>query len=216
MVYKRIILDVELPDNYDEFANISDMSVINTAESPGICFEQENLFSANITNEDYYNKVLALSSAFFHMYLIQLGEEQFNLYQETATFPANWFLEPGEENLPAGLKTRELVDLLKHPERPTAFVVTDDFLGVSLEQSCRDCGLSVPNDISIISFNNSLFAQLATPPLTSIDINSVQLGMEAATQIIKHMENPNLSSTKIIVPHTIIERESCQKIENYN
>ena len=104
---------------------------------------------------------------------------------------------------------QELMDLLKHPERPTAFVVTDDFLGVSLEQSCRDCGLSVPNDISIISFNNSLFAQLATPPLTSIDINSVQLGMEAATQIIKHMENPNLASTKIIVPHTIIERESC-------
>ena len=111
---------------------------------------------------------------------------------------------------------QELIDLLKHPERPTAFVVTDDFLGVSLEQSCRDCGLSVPNDISIISFNNSLFAQLATPPLTSIDINSVQLGMEAATQIIKHMENPNLASTKIIVPHTIIERESCQKIELLN
>ena len=95
---------------------------------------------------------------------------------------------------------KELIDLLKHPECPTAFVVTDDFLGVSLEQACRDCGLSVPNDISIISFNNSLFAQLSTPPLTSIDINSVQLGMEAATQIIKHIENPNLTSTKIIVP----------------
>lgn len=106
----------------------------------------------------------------------------------------------------------ELVDLLKNNNRPTAFVVTDDFLGVSLVQTCRECGLSIPNDLSIISFNNSLFALLSSPPLTSIDINSVQLGIEAATQIIKHMENPTLASTKIIVPHTIIERNSCNEI----
>lgn len=105
-----------------------------------------------------------------------------------------------------------LMQLLKHPDRPTAFVVTDDFLGVSLEHCCRECGLSVPEDISIISFNNSLFAELASPSLTSIDINSVQLGIEAATQVINHLENPNLAPTKIIVPHRIIERDSCMKL----
>ena len=46
-----------------------------------------------------------------------------------------------------------LTDLLKDPERPTAFVVTDDFLGVALERSCREAGLSIPEDLSIISFN---------------------------------------------------------------
>lgn len=106
----------------------------------------------------------------------------------------------------------ELSDLLKRPDRPTAFVVTDDFLGVALERTCRECGLTVPEDLSIISFNNSLFAQMTSPPLTSIDINSMQLGEEAATQIIKHMENPNLASTKIIVPHKIVMRESCRQI----
>ena len=105
-----------------------------------------------------------------------------------------------------------LAQLLRRPDRPTAFVVTDDFLGVSLERCCRQEGLSVPDDISIISFNNSLFAELNSPPLTSIDINSLQLGIEAATQIINHTENPNLASTKIIVPHQIVERESCKKL----
>lgn len=105
-----------------------------------------------------------------------------------------------------------LTDLLKDPERPTAFVVTDDFLGVALERSCREAGLSIPEDLSIISFNNSLFAQMTLPPLTSIDINCLQLGIEAAVQIINHLENPNLTATKTIVPHEIVERESCRKI----
>lgn len=105
-----------------------------------------------------------------------------------------------------------LTDLLKDPERPTAFVVTDDFLGVALERSCREAGLSIPEDLSIISFNNSLFAQMTLPPLTSIDINCLQLGVEAAVQIINHLENPNLTATKTIVPHEIVERESCRKI----
>lgn len=105
-----------------------------------------------------------------------------------------------------------LTDLLKDPERPTAFVVTDDFLGIALERSCREAGLSIPEDLSIISFNNSLFAQMTLPPLTSIDINCLQLGIEAAVQIINHLENPNLTATKTIVPHEIVERESCRKI----
>ena len=69
--------------------------------------------------------------------------------------------------------------------------------------------ISVPGELSIISFNNSLFSMLTTPPLTTVDINSLQLGIEAASQMISHIENPNLMATKTIVPHHIVERESC-------
>ena len=106
----------------------------------------------------------------------------------------------------------KFVQLMQRPDRPTAFVVADDFLAVALEHYCQKCGISIPDDLSIISFNNSLFAELSLPPVTSIDINSMQLGIETATQIINHMENPNLASTKIIVPHKIVERESCKKM----
>ena len=73
--------------------------------------------------------------------------------------------------------------------------------------------LSIPEDISIIAFNNSLYAQLASPQLTAVDVNSFLLGQEAANQIINHAENPNLTTTKIVVPHTIIERDSCRRID---
>ena len=101
--------------------------------------------------------------------------------------------------------------LLSRKKRPTAILVSDDIFAVALERACIEMGISIPDDLSIISFNNSLFARLTSPPLTSIDINSVQLGFEAASQVINHIENPNLLATKIIVPHRLIERHSCTK-----
>lgn len=103
--------------------------------------------------------------------------------------------------------------LLQLEDRPTAILVSDDILAVSLQQVCWEMGLSIPQDLSILSFNNSLFARLTSPQLTSIDINSLQLGIEAASQMINHIENPNLLATKIIVPHYLIERDSCRAIE---
>ena len=102
--------------------------------------------------------------------------------------------------------------LLMQKDRPTAILVSDDILAVSLERVCLENHLAIPEDLSIISFNNSLFARLTSPQLTSIDIGAGQLGSEAASQLINHIENPNLLATKIIVPHHLIERDSCCKI----
>lgn len=102
--------------------------------------------------------------------------------------------------------------LLMQKDRPTAILVSDNILAVSLERVCLENHLAIPEDLSIISFNNSLFARLTSPQLTSIDIGAGQLGSEAASQIINHIENPNLLATKIIVPHHLIERDSCCKI----
>ena len=99
--------------------------------------------------------------------------------------------------------------LLTAPDRPTAVLVSDDILAVVLEQFCSKLGLRIPKDLSIVSFNNSLFSRITNPPLTTVDVNPYQLGIEAASQTINHIENPNLLATKIIVPHQLIVRESC-------
>ena len=111
-----------------------------------------------------------------------------------------------EENLAA------VQPLLQKKDRPTAILVSDDLFAVALERVCIEMDIRIPEDLSIISFNNSLFARITSPQLTSIDINSVQLGIEAASQVINHIENPNLLATKIIVPHKLIERNSCINI----
>lgn len=103
--------------------------------------------------------------------------------------------------------------LLEREDRPTAIVASDDILAVLLERTCMQMGLSVPEDISIISFNNSPFAQFTSFQLTSVDINSFQLGFEAAAQLVNHAEDPNLMAAKIIIPHYIVERSSCRRLE---
>ena len=107
----------------------------------------------------------------------------------------------------------DLVSLLLRPDRPTALVVSDDILAVGLERTCTAMGLRIPQDVSIISFNNSIMAQLSHPQLTSVDVNSSQLGFEAASQILNHADNPNLMAAKMIVPHHIVERASCARID---
>jgi DNA-binding LacI/PurR family transcriptional regulator len=111
-----------------------------------------------------------------------------------------------------GADTSALEKLLQRQDRPTAFVVSDDMLALALERVCLQMGLRIPSDVSIIAFNNSLYAQLTSPQLTAVDINSFQLGKEAATQVITHAENPNLTATRILVPHTIVERSSCRNL----
>lgn len=103
----------------------------------------------------------------------------------------------------------ELTEFLSSENRPTALVVSDDIIAMVIEKTAYELGLRIPEDLSIVSFNNSLFAKLSTPQLTSIDVNNRQLGIEAASQMINHIENPALLATKIIVPYYLVERQSC-------
>lgn len=105
-----------------------------------------------------------------------------------------------------------LMELLSMEDRPTGLVVVDDIFAMVLDRTASKLNLRIPEDLSIISFNNSLISQLATPQLTSIDVNSQQLGIEAASQIINHIENPYLLPTKIIVPHFLVKRGSCKEL----
>lgn len=106
--------------------------------------------------------------------------------------------------------TAALEALLSRNDRPTAFVVSDDMLALALERVCVQMRLQIPQDVSIIAFNNSLYSQLASPQLTSVDINAFRLGQEAAVQLLNHADDPNLMAAKIIVPHEIVERASCR------
>lgn len=163
-------------------------------------------------------------------YLIQLGHEKIaflgtdnssmfiqdrkngymmSLMDHNIPVHPEYFLEQDFLKDETGSSLDRLRDLLLSDSAPTAILVSDDILAVALEKVLIELGIRVPEQLSIISFNNSLFAQLTNPPLTSVDINSYQLGIEAASQIINHIENPNLLATKIIVPHRIIERNSC-------
>ncbi|MET3194049.1 LacI family DNA-binding transcriptional regulator [Bacillus sp. OAE603] len=104
--------------------------------------------------------------------------------------------------------------LMEQSELPSAIVVTDDVLSLGIISVFQEHGISVPKDISIISFNNAILAELANPPLTSVDINIFQLGYEAAKNIISKIEEPDGSEKSILVPYKLIVRDTCMKKED--
>lgn len=107
---------------------------------------------------------------------------------------------------------REAVsELLKLKDPPTALVVTDDLMALGVLNTLSDLGVSVPDDISVVSFNNVLFAEMANPPLTSVDINIFTLGYEATKNLILKIHNPLEPVKRIIVPHKLVVRASSSK-----
>lgn len=176
-----------------------------------ICVDNDNLLAGQEATEYLYQ--------LGHRRIAYLGYESTLLYSadrktgyQVAMLQHDLTVDPSfciEVSGVLETDTRNIRELLKRPDRPTAIVVCDDIFALALKQGCIQLGLSIPKDLSIISFNNSLFARLTSPQLTSVDINSFQLGIEAASQLINHIENPNLLATKIIVPHELHQRDSC-------
>jgi DNA-binding LacI/PurR family transcriptional regulator len=160
------------------------------------------LASLPVLNNTTNNKTLANSIKRKAGYLLALSEHNIE-------YNPNYCLEFA---LNSEEKYNKLKDLLISENRPTALLIYDDIVAVSIGNLISACNLKVPEDLSIISFNNSIFARMMNPQLTSIDINAYQLGVEAASQLSKHIENPNLFATKIIVPYFLVKRESCREI----
>ena len=176
-----------------------------------ICVDNDNLLAARDATDYLYN--------LGHRNIAYLGVRNDSVYMEErragyqlSMMLHNLSVDPDccvevEDSDFEGVNVVE--KMLDRENRPTAFLVSDDILALLLERICIRKKLHIPGDISIVSFNNSLITQMAHPRLTAIAINAFQLGQEAAGQVINHILDPELPVTKIVVPHRIIERESC-------
>ncbi|KAF0818067.1 MULTISPECIES: LacI family DNA-binding transcriptional regulator [unclassified Cytobacillus] len=111
------------------------------------------------------------------------------------------FLKEGGQEAVRGLISLE--------KPPTALVVADDLMALGVLNTLDELGIRVPEDMSIISFNNVLLAEMSRPPLTSVDINIFDLGFESARSLIYRIENPREPVKRIIIPHKLVKRSSC-------
>ncbi|MDB5053035.1 MAG: transcriptional regulator, LacI family protein [Bacilli bacterium] len=93
-------------------------------------------------------------------------------------------------------------------ERPTALVVIDDIVTFGILRGLNELGYSVPDDLSLISFNNISLAELSSPPLSSIDIGIYQLGYMASQMLIRIIQGDIPQQTRMIVPHRLMIRQS--------
>lgn len=96
--------------------------------------------------------------------------------------------------------------------QPTGIVAIDDIFALKVMQYLELLGYQVPDDLSVVSFNNSIFSQLTHPYLTTMDINVEDLGKTAFDLYYSEMKEPGKLKAKMIVPHSLIERESVRDL----
>ena len=96
-------------------------------------------------------------------------------------------------------------------EMPTAFVCNNDQLAYNLLNKLNALGYKVPEDISIVTFDNTIYSEISSVKLTSVDNNTEQLVEKAASTIIKKINDPKRQYHRIIVDANIVERDSVKE-----
>ncbi|GEL07940.1 LacI family DNA-binding transcriptional regulator [Salisediminibacterium halotolerans] len=105
-----------------------------------------------------------------------------------------------------------VIDLMSLAERPTALIVADDIMTFGVMRMLAEMEMSVPDDVSIISFNNVTISELSSPPMTTVDINIFSLGYEAASCLIDLIHKPGIEPKQVLIPHKMIKRQTCQRL----
>jgi DNA-binding LacI/PurR family transcriptional regulator len=100
----------------------------------------------------------------------------------------------------------------EHPEI-TAFYGMSDTMAYTIMQAMNDMNVKIPDDISIVGFNNNPMSKIVSPPLTTVDINIYLLGNKATELLIGVINGQVDKYQHTIVPTNIIERDSCKKIK---
>jgi DNA-binding LacI/PurR family transcriptional regulator len=91
--------------------------------------------------------------------------------------------------------------------KATAVFVVSDYVALGLIRGLEALGIRIPEDISILSVNNTDYCLVTTPPLTSIDL-SPRRASRQAVRLLVDMNLNGLKYSQIEVPCSIIQRET--------
>ena len=108
----------------------------------------------------------------------------------------------------------DMLDYLqKDPDLPTAFFADNDMIALGAMKALLEKGYRIPEDISIIGFDDLPFCEISTPRLTSLRVPKQEMGRLSVRKIIDMMEKNENVRTKIQVCTEFIERDSVRDIK---
>lgn len=101
-------------------------------------------------------------------------------------------------------------DLLGHPSPPTAIFCANDEMAIGCLHEIKAAGLRVPDDVSVMGFDDIRYAEVTDPPLTTIGQPAEQIGELVMYRICRRIEEGRADGNNEpeIVPHKLIVRQS--------
>jgi len=97
--------------------------------------------------------------------------------------------------------------LKKNPEITAVFACNDE-VAIGALRAARDMGLDVPNELSVIGFDDTDMAKTVTPALTTVHVQKTWLGVLGLRQLIDRTQNPERPKTTTLVSTQLALRET--------
>jgi DNA-binding LacI/PurR family transcriptional regulator len=104
--------------------------------------------------------------------------------------------------------------LLNIPNPPTAIFAASDRLAIGAMTAARQAGLTVPEDVSVVGFDDIEFAAYYDPPLTTIRVPAREIGHLAVKVLLENIDNDTNEVKQYLLDSDLIIRKSCSTPKN--
>jgi len=98
---------------------------------------------------------------------------------------------------------------------PTALFCEADYMAISVIKSFTELGIRVPEDVSVIGFDNIFEAQVIIPELTTIHVKKDVLASMAVRKLIRDIDSEESNKVKLFVDTEIVVRNSCKRVRGH-
>ncbi|MCL4395381.1 MAG: LacI family transcriptional regulator [Chloroflexi bacterium] len=107
----------------------------------------------------------------------------------------------------------ETTQLLKEHPLITALFGINDEVAVTAMHAAQELGRVVPQDLSVIGYDDTYLAVKSAPPLTTMHVDIVSMGRAAVQMLNFRLDNPNAARITLTIHPTLIERESIARVK---
>ena len=104
--------------------------------------------------------------------------------------------------------------LLNRSPRPTAMFTLSNTIALGAIKAIREAGMKIPEDISLIAFDNNIYMDFLTPPISRISQPVEDMAKLAVKLLFERIESHNRVNTKLELAPDFISRESVKKLEH--
>ena len=176
-------------------------SYVDTTNWQGAYTATEYLVKLGHTRIGFITGLMSLRSA-----VDRLDGYKTALYDNGITVDENLIIEG--DYLPENGYTAT-TQLLKLDNQPTAIMASNDFTAFSAMEASRDHGLEIPEDISIIGFDDIPQARIVHPKLTTVAQPLEKMGRVAVKLLLEHIKDPSLAPKHLTLNTDLVIRNSC-------
>jgi len=151
--------------------------------------------------------------AFAHTGLIDIisTKEKYRAYRDALTQHQLPILTSQLNVYPFGFSSGQSIareTLQDHPDTD-AFFASSDLIACGIMDQLKQRNIRIPEDVAIVGFDNTIFAETTQPKLTSVELNSFNMGVAAMTLILERLKSQtDTHQPSIIFPFELIQRES--------